>query len=232
MRVRMHFAVVIMVVFTVCFMLYQSFVPVFSTVKPFPVIVVDAGHGGEDGGTTSISGVTESGINLAIAKKLEQLLVFCGFDTVMTREDGNALHSQGQTIRERKRSDLNNRVDLINSIDHAVLLSIHQNHFPDPMYSGPQVFYARTGSSKELALELKSHLDALNGINSREIKQAESVYLMDKIRCTGVLVECGFLSNPQEDKLLQSDIYQRKLSCAIVCGIAQFVREGVMQIEV
>jgi len=197
------------------------------------VAVIDAGHGGEDGGTTSVSGVLESGINLKIAKRLELLLAFCGIETYMTRENEQDLHTQGSTIRERKISDLKNRASAINRFESAVLVSIHQNHYPDDRYSGAQVFYAPTEHSKDLALQVKNALQrALDIPSFREVKPANSVYLMNNIRCTGILVECGFLSNYQEDQLLQSDAYQKKLACAISSAVIQHVRERENEYEI
>lgn len=190
-------------------------------------VVIDAGHGGEDGGATSVSGVSESQINLAIALRLEQVLALCGIETKMIRTEDTAVYTQGTTITEKKVSDLKQRVDMVNSVPNAVLVSIHQNHFSESKYDGAQVFYADTDGSKHLAQQAQSLLrQTLDPGNLREIKKAESVYLMEQIQCTGILVECGFLSNPQEDLLLQEDFYQIKLTCAISGALTQFLEEG------
>lgn len=196
-------------------------------------IIVDAGHGGEDSGALSASGVRESDINLFVALKLEQVLALCGMRPYMIRSEDVSVHSTGDTIRERKISDLNNRVQKIETTENAILVSIHQNHFSESRYSGAQVFYAHTNHSKELALLTQKSLKAaLNTANRREIKKAESVYIMKKIGCPGILIECGFLSNPEENRLLQDQYYQTKLSCAISCALAQFLEKGVKEVEI
>lgn len=195
-----------------------------------PTIVIDAGHGGEDCGALAPSGIKESDVNLAFALKLEKILALCGMKCQMIRTDDAAVSSQGETIRERKRSDLNNRVEMINRTD-GILVSIHQNHFSDRKYHGAQVFYADTAGSKELAVELQSLLrSALDPSNRREIKRAESVFIMKKIQCTGILVECGFLSNPGEETLLLDSAYQTKLSAVIGCALAQHLEKGEMDV--
>ena len=190
-------------------------------------IVIDAGHGGEDGGALSDSGDRESDLNLAISLKLEQLLAFCGMKTQMIRENDVSVYTSGDTVTERKVSDLKNRVALVNAAGPAILISIHQNQFAQSKYSGAQVFYAGTDGSKELAgmtqLLLRQTIDP---DNRREIKRADTVFLMEKIKCTGILVECGFLSNQQEAALLRQGPYQTKIICAIGSALAQFLEEG------
>lgn len=196
-------------------------------------IVIDAGHGGEDGGAVGISGVTESRLNLSVALRLEQLLTLCGFETAMIRRSDCAVYTEGETIAEKKVSDLKNRVKLVAQSDPAVLVSIHQNHFSQEQYYGAQVFYAPVSGSRELAEQMQSCLrQALDPENHRMAKQAQSVYLLEQISCPGVLVECGFLSNSQEEALLQQPEYQKKLVCAIACALAQYIGEGAKEHEV
>lgn len=196
-------------------------------------IVIDAGHGGEDGGAVGVSGVTESQLNLSVALRLEQLLAFCGYETSMIRREDCAVYTEGETISEKKVSDLKNRVQLVAQADPAVLISIHQNHFSQAQYSGAQVFYAPIKGSEQLAGLLQTSLrQALNPENRRMAKQAQSVYLLEQIRCPGVLVECGFLSNFEEEALLRQPEYQKKLVCAIACGLAQYLGEGAGEDEV
>lgn len=204
-----------------------------SNMKPVPIIIIDAGHGGEDGGAVSISGVTESSINLSVAQKLEQLLVFSGIPVHMTRSSENDLHTQGDTIRARKISDLKNRVSFVNQFEHGILISIHQNHFSDSKYTGAQVFYANTDGSKVLAAGMQNLFQsALNQQNRRNAKQIESAYLMKNIHCTGILIECGFLSNPQEDQNLQDSNYQKKIVCVMGSSILRYLEQGSGYIEV
>lgn len=184
-------------------------------------IVIDPGHGGEDGGATSCSGILESQFNLEIALRLEDLLHLLGHRTTMIRTTDTAVHTEGETIAQRKMSDLKNRVDTVNQTTNGLLISIHQNTFSESRYHGPQVFYAPTAGSRELAESLQRALIvSVDRDSNREIKVAESVYLMQHIRCTGVLVECGFLSNPEEEAKLRTPEYQRQLCCIIAATVS------------
>ena len=196
-------------------------------------VIVDAGHGGEDGGAASASGVQESHLNLQIALRMEQLLALCGMEPMLIRETDVSVYTGScNTLSEKKASDLKNRVRMVNDIPNGLLISIHQNHFSQNQYSGAQVFYAATDGSRTLAQEVQNELrTALNNDNRRGVKEASSVYLMQHINCVGVLVECGFLSNPEEAHLLQQDEYQKKLVCA-VCGAVSRYLEGTKQNEV
>lgn len=197
-------------------------------------IIVDAGHGGEDGGATSVSGIQESQLNLEISLRLEQLLALAGIRPMMIRDTDTAIYSGDcDTITEKKVSDLKNRVTAVNAVNNGLLVSIHQNHFSESKYFGAQVFYAPTDGSKELASITQEQLrETLAPSNKREIKAASSVYLMEHIECTGILVECGFLSNPQEDLKLQDEAYQKKLTCAIGSALAEYLTKGETQHEV
>ena len=179
------------------------------------VFIIDAGHGGEDGGTVSCTGVHESVLNLEIAKRLHSLLRLLGRETVMTRTTSQALSTQGSTIAARKLSDLKNRVALVRQIPAGILVSIHQNQFSDPQYAGPQVFFGSQTGSRELACFLQQALnDGLGIKKGRAARAVGKVYLMQRIPRTAVLLECGFLSNPREEALLRSDAYQLRL-CAV-----------------
>ena len=187
-------------------------------------IVIDAGHGGEDGGATSCAGFLESTYNLEISRRLNDLLHFLGYETRMIRTDDVAVYTTGDTIARKKISDLKERVRITNDTENALLVSIHQNQFSDPRYSGAQVFHAKTEGSEELARQLQSALVAsLNPGSNRECKRSSGVYLMEHIQCTGVLIECGFLSNPQEEAKLRSSDYQKKLCCVIAATIDQYL---------
>ncbi len=181
-------------------------------------LVIDAGHGGMDGGTTSCTGVLESKINLEISKRLERLLSLLGYKTVMVRTEDVSVATEGNTIREQKRSDLRNRVNLVNEMDNPIYISIHQNYYPESRYYGPQVFYASSPESKELATQMQTSLNhALTASNKRGCKKAEGVYIMQHIDCCGILVECGFLSNPEEESRLRTPEYQKQL-CSVIAG--------------
>ncbi len=187
-------------------------------------IILDAGHGGEDGGATSCTGVVESVYNLEITLRLNDLLHLLGYETKLIRTADVSVYTSGQTIAEKKVSDLKERVRVTNATENALLLSIHQNYFSDSRYSGAQVFYAGTAGSEELARLLQSALvENLNPGSSRRSKKSDGVYLMEHIQCTGVLIECGFLSSPTEEALLRSPAYQKKLCCVIAAAVGQYL---------
>ena len=197
-------------------------------------VVIDAGHGGEDGGAVSADGTLESAINLQIALRVRDLLSFCGVKTRMIRETDTAVYTPGSgTVAEKKRSDLQNRVRTVNETPGALLLSIHQNFFPQTKYHGAQVFYAPTDGSDQLAERMQALLrSAVEPENGRKCKPAESVYLMQNITCTGVLVECGFLSNAREAALLREDAWQKKLTAAICGALCGYLAEEGVTNEV
>lgn len=186
------------------------------------VYVIDAGHGGEDGGAVAADGTAESGINLNVAIRLEHLLRFFGKETRMIRKKDISVHEPGLlTFRERKASDLKQRTDLVNETDGAVLLSIHQNSLPAvPSVHGAQAFWNNKKGGRHLAEGIQSALNA--AINTDKEKKPreipESIYLMNHADAPGVLVECGFLSNAEETELLKQSAYQLRLAAAILSG--------------
>ena len=184
------------------------------------VLIIDAGHGGADGGAVSKSGTVESGLNLAIARKLNQLAGLYGVKTLMIRVDDNSIHDESAaTLREQKRSDLENRVELINKTENGVLISIHQNIFPKSSSRGTQVFYGGEESLPWAAETQTLFHNVLQPENSRQAaKISDSVYLMSHITCPAILVECGFLSNGEEEQLLQSGDYQLKLAQVLLAS--------------
>lgn len=189
------------------------------------LIYLDPGHGGEDGGAVSVTGVQESGINLEISLRLRDLLHFCGMSVQMTRDGDYAIYSDGcETIAQKKASDLRNRVALLQQNPGAILLSIHQNQFPEEKYHGAQVFYNQGTDSEQLAKFMHDALkQGLDPENNREIKQAQDIFLMEQIENTAVLIECGFLSNREEEAKLRDEQYQKKIVCAISAGLMQFI---------
>lgn len=181
-------------------------------------VVIDAGHGGEDGGAVSISGAVESAINLDIALRLDAIFGLYGVPVVLLRDSDVSLHdTNADTLREKKVSDLKNRVETIEALNDPVVISIHQNTYSSSRYHGAQVFYANGEKSLPLAQITQSVLkQALDPTNERQATAVpDSVYLMNHITCKAILVECGFLSNPQEDVLLQNPDYQKKIAAAI-----------------
>lgn len=193
-------------------------------IKMSNCIIIDAGHGGVDGGATSCTGVLESELNLEIALRLEDLMHLLGIQTYMIRRTDCSVYTEGESIAAKKISDLKRRVEIVNETPGAVLVSIHQNYFTDSKYSGAQVFYSNTKSSKELASKLQSNIaNCLDTSNKRQVKKADGIYLMQKIQCTGVLIECGFLSNHQEEAKLRNPEFQRKLCCVIAASVSNFL---------
>lgn len=189
-------------------------------------IVIDAGHGGIDGGATSCTGVLESHINLEIALRLEDMFHLLGYDTVMIRRTDESIYTQGNTIASQKVSDLKERVRIINETAGAILISLHQNTYQNSKYRGAQVFYANDEQSRKIAQVMQQTIIAhLNPDSQRKSKQAKGVYLMDHISCPGVLIECGFLTNPEEEALLRDPVYQRKL-CAVIGGTLSAYLDG------
>lgn len=187
-------------------------------------IILDAGHGGVDGGATSCTGKLESGYNLEIALRMNDLLHFLGWETNMIRTTDSSVYTKGETIAQKKISDLKERVRICNETKNAVLISIHQNNFTDSRYSGAQVFYPSTKGSEELAKRLQDAFKStLNPGSNRQIKKADGIYLMEHIACMGVLIECGFLSNAEEEAKLRSDDYQKQLCCVIAATVTNFL---------
>lgn len=187
-------------------------------------VVIDAGHGGVDGGATSCTGILESQFNLEIALKLNDLMHLLGIQTRMIRDTDCSVYTQGETIAQKKISDLRERVRIANSIEDCVLISIHQNHFSDSKYSGAQVFYPETTGSRELSSMLQDNFKStLNPDSNRAIKKADGIYLMQHVNCPAALIECGFLSNHQEEYLLRTQEYQQKICSVIACTVSTWI---------
>lgn len=207
--------------------------PVSAQAEDTRVLIIDAGHGGEDGGATTAEGVPESGINLAIARRLEALAGLCGVESVMTRESQEIAYPEdAASTAQRKRSDQKARIDLINAQKNGVLISIHQNYFPDERPSGCQVLYGKPEGSRELGELAHKNLTEALCPQSRRVAApiSEDIYLMRAATCTSILVECGFLSNPGEAALLQTEGYQLKISALLLASYLQFEagRDGMV----
>ncbi|MFU0833350.1 MAG: Germination-specific N-acetylmuramoyl-L-alanine amidase [Oscillospiraceae bacterium] len=196
---------------------------------PPRTIVIDAGHGGEDGGASGSTGTPEKEINLAIAKDLEQLLTVSGYQVVMTRTEDVAIGDNSlNTVHERKVSDMHQRLKILEEQNNCIFISIHQNYFTQSQYHGTQVFYSiNHQGSKILAEHIKSQvIQLLQKDNKREIKPAgDSIYLLRESKVPAVLVECGFLSNPEEELKLKDPIYQHKIAFSIYSGILNYCSE-------
>lgn len=186
-------------------------------------LIIDPGHGGEDGGATSCTGVLESTFNLQIAQRVNDLVRLLGGKTKMIRTEDVSIYSYGNTIAQKKISDLKERVRLVNETENCVLISIHQNYFSDSRYKGPQVFYGKTGSGEDFARQMQQDLNRNTAAeNTRKQKPADNIYLLSHIKKTGILIECGFLSNYDEEARLRSEEYQKRLSGIIACSYMSF----------
>ena len=188
-------------------------------------IVIDAGHGGEDGGAVSNNGIAEAEINLKIALKLQQLLEQSGSNVVLTRSDNNAIYDlDKKTLREKKNSDIRNRVKIGNNSSADIFVSIHLNKIPESQYYGWQTFF-KEGSEdgKRLATCIQNNLnEAIQKENKRVPMKISNVYIIKHVEIPTVIVECGFLSNPEEEKILQQEEYQTKLAWGIYNGIMEY----------
>ncbi len=189
-----------------------------DTTRTARTLVLDPGHGGADGGAVSVTGTYESKINLAIALRCRALAELYGIDTVMTRESETLDYPESaSTIHAKKVWDTKARVELVNATPNAVLISIHQNKYTTASPHGSQALYAKTQGSRELAQAIQSNLSQVTGESKRTAARiGESIYLMNHIDCPAVLVECGFVSNVPEAKMLEEPAYQLKLAAVIV----------------
>lgn len=193
--------------------------------------VIDAGHGGEDGGASSCTGVLESQLNLQIARRLDDLLHFLGYQTVMIRRSDISVYTEGKTIAEKKISDLKERVRIVNETEGAFLISIHQNIFADSRYSGAQVFYNQEGDAENIAhLLQQAMVTSLNPGSNRQCKPADGIYLMQHSKRPGILVECGFISNPKEERKLREGEYQKHICCVIASTLTNAVNRTLDRI--
>lgn len=192
-------------------------------------IILDAGHGGEDGGAVAADGTVEKDLNLAISNDVAAYFELFGIPYIPVRTEDISVCDEGLgTIRERKNSDIFNRYALVNSIENSILLSIHQNFFTEPQYYGTQVFYSDNNeSSKLLAGEIRQSVtEALAPENTRGIKPSDSsIYLLYKAQTTSVLVECGFISNENELQKLKSPVYDSQLAYYIFRGLLNFLNK-------
>lgn len=197
-----------------------------QVVSPRPVVILDAGHGGPDGGAVAPDGTPEKEINLSIARKTRDLLSLSGFDVIMTREDDRSIHDPEVTgIGNQKRSDMYNRLEIITQHPDAVFLSIHLNRFSQSQYHGAQMFYSPNHLDSPVLAQLlqDGFVQNLQPDNQRQIKPAgEELFLLYHAQVPAVLVECGFLSNPQEWENLTDENYQKKIALVILEALLSY----------
>ena len=188
-------------------------------------IVLDAGHGGEDGGAVSSNGISESNINLKIVLKLQNLLEQSGTIVILTRSDENAIYDiEAKTLKDKKNSDIKNRVKIGNESSADLFVSIHLNKIPQQQYDGWQTFYKQgSEEGKKLAISIQNNLnEAIQKENNRVAKTIENIYIIKHVEIPITIVECGFLSNPTEEKKLLEDDYQNRLAWGIYNGIIDY----------
>ena len=189
-------------------------------------VIIDAGHGGEDGGA-EVDGILEKDINLSIADKLADTLRLCGVRVTEIRdEDISVYDDSAQSLREKKVSDLKHRVEIVNGSENNILVSIHQNKFDNSAYSGAQVFYSSNNDkSRVLAESIRnSVVSLLQNDNTRELKPTNSdIYLLDNATVPAVIVECGFLSNDEERANLLDSGYQSEMAYSIAMGVLEYI---------
>lgn len=192
------------------------------------IIVLDAGHGKPDEGAEGNNGTTEEKANLSITLKLQKLLEESGATVILTRSDENGIYDQNSTtIREMKVSDIKNRVEIGNNSSADILVSIHLNKGDNSSYTGFQTFYKKDDErGKRLAVDIQGSLkDTIKTENKREAHEISGIYLVDNVEIPTTIVECGFLSNPQEEEKLLTDDYQNQLVWGIYIGIMNYFNE-------
>jgi len=191
-----------------------------------PLVIIDPGHGGIDGGAQA-NGICESELNLAIALKTAELCRAFGFNVIMTRDSDISIHDDSAaTVRQKKNSDLRNRLRIMTDNTNAAVISIHLNKFQESYVHGAQVFYAPNslGSNRLAEIIQKTIKELIQPDNNRETKQSDSsLYILYNNKVNpAVMVECGFISNPQEALLLKDSNYQDKLAFALLYSLIEF----------
>ncbi len=217
----------VIVAIITCLLIITYIVPVntFAMDNSDKVILIDPGHGGIDGGAQSKTGSIEKDINLQIALKLRDKLEESGYKVYMTRDEDEGLYQKGNTVREKKREDLNRRVEMKKETECDIFVSIHQNMFPQSKCYGAQVWYASNDNSYNLATIVQDSIkESVKDNNKRVAKPAAEAYLIlrDKYEGASILVECGFLSNPDEEVKLKSDEHQNLIVEGISGGIDKY----------
>ena len=197
--------------------------------QELPIVIIDAGHGGEDGGAIGKNGVYEKDLNLSIAKSLDELLRSCGIQTVMTRSEDILLYDRNSDYKgQKKAQDLATRREIAERYENAIFVSIHMNAFPESQYSGLQVYYSTNNSSSSLLAQTVQTMvkEKVLPKNNRQIKSAgTNIYLLDRLTCPAILIECGFLSNPEECERLMQTAYQNSLARVLCASVLDYLSQ-------
>lgn len=192
------------------------------------IIVVDAGHGGPDGGGVGINGAVEKDINLSISEYLGSMLNLSGYEVVYTRKEDISIYDDGtEGLRNQKISDMKNRLEIIEKYPDSIFLSIHQNQYTDSSYFGGQMFYTTNNSGNfRLATIMQNKFAELQEGNNREVKLIDNgLYLFKNTKQPALLIECGFLSNPGDAENLSNPEYQKKVAFTIYRGLVEYLSE-------
>ena len=190
-------------------------------------VILDAGHGGEDGGAVSVNGMTEKELNLSVVRTMEEMLTLCGVRVILTRSTDDGLY-EGASAGHRKMTDLKNRLAVRRAYPDALFVSVHMNTFSDPSCRGMQIYCADNAASHSLAEAMRlSGCTYLQPDNTRACKTAGgTIYLLDRAEGCSVLAECGFLSCPEEADRLADSAYRKKLAAVLCRGILEYARAG------
>lgn len=225
----MRLVSIITICLTICFVqnisINNETVPTVTLPVTNKVIVVDAGHGVPDEGAESSNGISEAETNLKIALKLQTLLEQSGATVILTRSDENAIYDiDSKTLKQKKISDLKNRVKIGNETSADIFVSIHLNKIPQKQYSGWQTFYKSSDqNSMNLAKSIQSSLnESMQKENNRVAMKLDTIYIVKNVEIPITVVECGFLSNPEEEQNLLNDDYQNRLAWGIYSGIIDY----------
>lgn len=191
------------------------------------VVVIDAGHGGMDAGCVGVNGALEKDINLAITLMLRDMLEASGFKVILTRDEDISIHDEGAgRIGSKKKSDMNNRLKIINNNNPLIFVSIHQNQYTSGRSKGAQMFYSNSNEKNEKLAQIiqDKFVEFLQPDNKRKIKPSENrLFLLENSTVPSVMVECGFLSNAHEANLLAREEYQKDVAFVIFCGMLVFL---------
>jgi N-acetylmuramoyl-L-alanine amidase len=224
---RIIYRVLLLLIFAASF-LYASQTAIGTASIPIKdmVVIIDAGHGGIDSGAIGTAGTFEDEINLSVALKLRRLVEQSGGVALMIREEDMGLYDASKK-RGRKLEDLQNRMKMFKESNADIIISIHMNHFPQGQYYGAQTFYKDGNpNSKKLAQYIQSELiSVIDRGNTRAIKPKNDVYVFKGNDIPGALVECGFLSNSEEERLLRQDHYQERVAWSIFSGMVKYFEE-------
>ena len=200
-----------------------------GTESACPILVIDPGHGGEDGGAVSKNGTRESTLNMDIALKTAVIADFIGIENELTRESEEIDYPKDiSSTAKRKAYDTKRRVSYVNAMESVVLVSIHQNCFPQASPRGPQVFYGTVEGGMELAAIVQNKMNSCLYPENRRVAAPanKDIYLMKNAQCPAILVECGFISNPQDEKLLNTDAYRTKLALIIAGSYLKYCTDN------